>query len=40
VALIYQGELTSIELPQEVHDQTLDAAATPEILVRFSKNIN
>jgi|APGre2960657444_1045066.scaffolds.fasta_scaffold00213_6 5-formyltetrahydrofolate cyclo-ligase len=40
VALIYQGELTSIELPQEVHDQTLDAAATPEILVRFSKKIN
>lgn len=37
LALVYQGELTSAELPHEAHDQKLDAAATPEILVRFSK---
>ena len=37
VGLVYQGELTSIEIPNEPHDQKLDAAATPEILVSFSK---
>jgi len=37
VALVYPGELTSEEVPREVHDQQVDAAATPEILVRFTE---
>ena len=37
VALIYPGELTSEEVPREVHDQRVDAAATAEILVRFTE---
>jgi len=36
VALIYSGELTSEKLPVESFDCKLDAAATPEILVRFT----
>jgi len=35
--LVYPGELTSEEVPREVHDQQVDAAATPEILVRFTE---
>lgn len=35
VALVYGGELTSEELPVESFDSRVDAAATPEILVRF-----
>ena len=37
VALAYPGELTSEEVPREVHDQRVDAAATAEILVRFTE---
>jgi len=37
IALVYQSELTSVELPNELHDQKINAAATPEIIVRFSK---
>jgi len=36
VALVYPGELTSEDVPREVHDQHIDAAATAEILVRFT----
>lgn len=36
VALIYPGELSSEDIPSEPHDQRLDAAATAEILVRFT----
>jgi 5-formyltetrahydrofolate cyclo-ligase len=36
VALVYSGELTSEKLPVESFDCKLDAAATPEILVRFT----
>lgn len=38
IGLVHVGELTSEKLPQENHDIALDAAATPEIIVRFSKN--
>lgn len=36
VALVYPGELTSEAIPNEPHDQRVDAAATAEILVRFT----
>jgi 5-formyltetrahydrofolate cyclo-ligase len=36
VALVYSGELTSERLPVESFDCRVDAAATPEILVRFT----
>lgn len=36
VALVYPGELSSEAIPTEEHDQKVDAAATPEILVRFT----
>lgn len=37
VALVYPGELSSEAIPREPHDQGVDAAATPEILVRFTE---
>jgi len=37
IALVYAGELTSEEIPVESHDQPVDAVATPELLVRFTK---
>lgn len=37
VALVYPGELSSEEVPCEPHDQKVDAAATAEILVRFTE---
>ena len=37
IALVYAGELTSEEIPIEPHDQRMDAVATPELLVRFTK---
>ena len=37
IALVYPGELTSEEIPVELHDQRMDAVATPELLVRFTK---
>ena len=36
VALVYSGELTSEAIPVDEHDINVDAAATPEILVRFT----
>ncbi len=38
IGLIYAGELTAEEMPHEAHDQRLDAVATPEMIIRFSKN--
>ena len=35
IALLHHGELTSEILPVQPHDEKVDAAATPEILVRF-----
>lgn len=35
IALIHHGELTSEELPAEEHDAYVDAAATPDLVVRF-----
>lgn len=35
IALLHYGELTSEILPIQPHDENIDAAATPEIVVRF-----
>ena len=35
IALLHYGELTSEILPIQPHDEKVDAAATPEIVVRF-----
>ena len=35
IALLHYGELTSEILPVQPHDEKVDAAATPEIVVRF-----
>ena len=37
IGLVYAGELNSEELPHEAHDIPLDAAASPSIVVRFSR---
>jgi 5-formyltetrahydrofolate cyclo-ligase len=37
IGLVYAGELTSEELPQETHDIPLDAAASPSIVLRFNR---
>ena len=37
IGLVYAGELNSEELPHEVHDIPLDAAASPSIVVRFNR---
>jgi 5-formyltetrahydrofolate cyclo-ligase len=37
VGLVGAGELTQQQLPTESHDQRLDAAATPTLLLRFSR---
>ena len=37
IGLVYAGELNSEELPHEVHDLPLDAAASPSIVVRFNR---
>ena len=36
VGLVGAGELSQQELPVESHDQRVDAAATPTLLIRFS----
>jgi 5-formyltetrahydrofolate cyclo-ligase len=36
VALVYAAELTHNTLPTEAHDITINAAATPALLVRFN----
>ena len=38
IALVYDGEITGNDLPNEAHDVPLNAVATPELLIRFSKN--
>lgn len=35
IALLHYGELTSELLPVQSHDEKVDAAATPEVIVRF-----
>ena len=35
IALIHHGELTSEPMPVEEHDAKVDAAATPDLVVRF-----
>ena len=36
IALVHHGELTSETIPHEEHDRTIDAAATPDLVVRFN----
>jgi len=36
IALLHHEELTSESIPHEPHDHTIDAAATPELVVRFN----
>jgi 5-formyltetrahydrofolate cyclo-ligase len=36
IALVHHGEITNEPLPLEDHDQRVNAAATPELIVRFS----
>ena len=38
IALVHSGEVTSEVLPRESHDIAVDAAATPDLIVRFNKN--
>jgi 5-formyltetrahydrofolate cyclo-ligase len=35
---VHSGEVTSEVLPRESHDIAVDAAATPDLIVRFRKN--
>jgi len=37
IALVHSGEVTSEILPRETHDIPVDAAATPDLIVRFRK---
>ena len=37
IGLVYGGELSSTSLPIESHDVSLDAAATPNLIVRFAR---
>ncbi|MEI6217052.1 MAG: 5-formyltetrahydrofolate cyclo-ligase [Actinomycetes bacterium] len=37
IALVHSGEITSEAIPAESHDQKVDAAATPDLIVRFRK---
>ena len=36
IALVHHGEITSEPIPVEPHDQRVNAAATPELIVRFA----
>jgi 5-formyltetrahydrofolate cyclo-ligase len=36
LALVHHGEITSEPLPVEAHDQKVNAAATPDLIVRFA----
>jgi 5-formyltetrahydrofolate cyclo-ligase len=38
IALVHSGEVTSEVLPREPHDIAVDAAATPDLIVRFKRN--
>ena len=35
IGLLHDGELSSQKLPREAHDIRLDAAATPDLIIRF-----
>jgi len=35
IGLLHDGELSSQKLPREAHDIALDAAATPDLVIRF-----
>lgn len=35
IGLLHDGELSSQKLPREAHDIPLDAAATPDLVIRF-----
>ena len=35
IALVHSGEMTSEPIPHDIHDQKVDAATTPELIVRF-----
>ena len=35
IALVHYGEITSEKVPVEAHDQPVNAAATPDLLIRF-----
>ena len=35
IGLLHDGELSSQKLPREAHDIRLDAAATPDLVIRF-----
>jgi len=35
IGLLHDGELSSQKLPREEHDVALDAAATPDLIIRF-----
>jgi len=39
IALIYPHEITSEPLPVEAHDQPVNAAATPDLIIRFARPI-
>jgi len=36
IALVHHGEMTSEPIPVEPHDQRVNAAATPDLIVRFA----
>jgi 5-formyltetrahydrofolate cyclo-ligase len=36
IALVHSGEISTEELPRESHDAIVDAAATPEVVIRFN----
>ena len=38
IALVHSGEVTSEVLPRETHDIAVNAAATPDLIVRFRSN--
>jgi len=38
IALVHSGEVTSEVLPREAHDVAVNAAATPDLIVRFKGN--
>jgi len=38
IGLIHPDEISGEDLPREAHDIPLDAAATPDVILRFKKN--
>jgi len=37
IALVHYGEITSEKVPVEEHDQPVNAVATPDLIIRFSR---